>query len=268
MKFEPKSIAALVLCVLTAAACGDEAVVSHWNDRGITVDGDHADWEGRLTFVEDAKASVGIQNDGQFVYVAIVSADRNARMQIMRGMNLWFDPTQDKQENFGVRFPIVDIDPGEMREVMQSGGDMQAYMEDVAKRTMESDWLEVLGNSGMSLRVRVEDAHGIEARLGEKNGAVVYELKVPLQHADISGYSVGMDPGGTLQMGFVSEQLEFRGGEGGRGKGSGRGGGGGRGGRGGGGGFGGPGGGGGRPPSDFERPDPVDVWVKVQLAAQ
>lgn len=90
------AVAAIVLVPLLLSGCGDAALQSHWRDRAIDIDGDHADWEGRMTFVEDAKASIGFQNDGEFMYVAIATADRTARMQIMRGMAIWFDPTLDK----------------------------------------------------------------------------------------------------------------------------------------------------------------------------
>lgn len=137
-------------------------------------------------------------------------------------------------------------------------------MEQFAADAMVSESIEILGNSGMSQRVQIGDAHGIEAKLGTKNGALIYELKVPLRQDRVTGFSVEMDAGQSLHMHFESKQIERPDGQpsgGGRpGGGGGRGGGGrGGGGRG--------GGGGGRPPGDFERPEPVDVWVTVQLAS-
>ena len=55
--------AGLMLVGLVFAGCGDAAVVSHWNDRAIVIDGDHSEWEGRLEYLEDAKKHF-IQHEG------------------------------------------------------------------------------------------------------------------------------------------------------------------------------------------------------------
>ena len=115
-------------------------------------------------------------------------------------------------------------------------------------------------------------------KVGQAEGVLTYELKVPLAANDAHPYAVGAKPGALVSLGLEMPKLQMpegrgrEGGGGGGGRGPGGGGGGGMGGRiggyggGMGGGRGGHGGGGGYQQSEQEKP--LSGWVELQLASK
>jgi len=135
--------------------------------------------------------------------------------------------------------------------------------------------LAILGREEADLGVmRVADAQPIEAALGEANGALVIELKVPLVFSVQTPIAVDTQPGRTISIGLDTSEPKIKKSRGSRSEDAeGAGGSGGRGGHGyGGGGRGGMGGGMGSR-SHGERDvarsygKPLKAWVVVPLAA-
>ena len=133
--------------------------------------------------------------------------------------------------------------------------------------------------------IALQELRGVQAKVGESVGVLVYELRVPLAVSADEPYAAGVKANAMLKVSLETPAFERpsgegggRGGPGGGGAGRGAGGGGfpGMGGRGGGmgapgggmggrgGGMGGPGGGGG---GNFQPPKPLDVSITVQLAS-
>ena len=102
------TLALLLLVVLLLGGCGGtETLQSKSLDRDITVDGAVADWQGALTPIEKKNLSLGLLNDGEFLYVSLVSRDRQVVSQMMsRGFTIWFDAEGGKEKTFGIRFPL------------------------------------------------------------------------------------------------------------------------------------------------------------------
>ena len=134
--------------------------------------------------------------------------------------------------------------------------------------------LEVLGSSKDDARSFTADkAPGIEVKLGQAEGLLTYELKVPLAANDAHPYGIGAKPGAMISVGLEMPKLEMPegrgregGGRGGPGGGMGGHGGGGMGGYGGMGGRGGHSNGGGY--ERAEQPKPLSGWMAVQLASK
>jgi hypothetical protein len=68
------SVLGLIVTLLASGTvgCGPEELESGRLDREITIDGQFADWQGALKYVEDAGLSVGLLNDDNFLYIALV----------------------------------------------------------------------------------------------------------------------------------------------------------------------------------------------------
>src|SRR6185436_18333067 len=85
--------------------------------------------------------------------------------------------------------------------------------------------LEVLGASKDDARSYTADqAPGIAVKVGQDEGLLAYELKVPLTPADGHPYGISAKPGQTISVGLEMPKLEMpegRGREGGRGGGTG-----------------------------------------------
>jgi hypothetical protein len=258
------------LCVPLIAGCGGVELKSHWRDRDVAVDGmdvPESEWQGARTYIEDADVAVGLLNDDEYLYVSLVTSDRMKLGQLIRsGLTLWFDPSGSDEKSFGIRFPLGGggADPPAMRPGSRPDPEeMAAKMEELIEGGTD---MEILWpGEDESLRLAIVEAKGIDVRVGISSGALIYELKVPLEVSADNPFGIGAEKGALVGVGFETPEMDFEqmressggrsGGMGGRG--------GGMGGRGGGmGGRGGMGGGG------RQMPEPLDVWIVARLAVE
>jgi hypothetical protein len=258
---------------------------SRWPASPVTVDGSPADWPGPLVPFNDQPVSMAAVNDGESLFVVLTASDRTARMQILRqGLIVWFDAAGKDRKRFGMKFPIgVGLSEEDFRgrrrgggEAPSGSGDREAPPRGGAPQDASIEppnRLEILGSSKDDARSFTADkAPGIEVKVGQAEGQLTYELRVPLESNDAHPYAVGARPGALISVGLEMpkfERPEGRGREGGGGGGGRRGPGGGGMGGGGIGGIGGGmgrGGGGGR--DRPEQPKPLGGWVELQLASK
>jgi hypothetical protein len=257
---------------------------SHWRDRDVVIDGDNSEWAGPLRPLEENHPIVtAAVNDGQFLYVVLSTSDATVRRQILRqGLIVWFDPSGGDKKHFGVKFP-VGLLPEEAAGRGRGGyrrGSSERPPDDQGSgdpaqpdRPEPTNRLEVYGPQKDDAHSFVTDmAPGIAVKIGQVEGYLVYELKVPLARTADTPYAIESKPGALIGFGLETPKIERPAREGGGGTGGfgggGGGGGGGMGGRGGrgGGGMGGRRGGGG---DDRNRPEPakpLKSWATIQLA--
>jgi hypothetical protein len=283
----------LLLLILVAAISAPAAlhgadkrqrIDSAWRGKDVAIDGDSGDWKGPLVQV-DAKDPItaAAVNDGQFLYVVLSTSDPGMRTQILRqGLIVWFDPAGGTQKHFGVKYPVGagsgegwGAGRGGARRGPYSGGQAgERRNPDGADgdRPEPANRLEVLGPGKGDAHSFVTDmVPGIAVKVGEVQGALVYELKVPVGKSADFPYAIEAKPGALIGFGLDTPKMERPQSEGGRrigGIGSGGlgGGGGGRGGMGGRG-RGGATGGGRRGDGGFAPRKPLKTWATIQLTA-
>lgn len=266
MKSSLNTALALFLVVLLLGGCGGtQALQSEALDRDITVDGVSQDWQGALTPIEKKNLSLGLLNDGEYLYVALVSRDRQLISQMMSlGFTVWFDAKGGKERTFGIRFPLGLMASG-------AGFSPRAREQDpeVRRQRFEESLMnmEIFDTEERSTRYMVNTVQGIKVNARMDAGTLVYELQVPLRKSEAHAFAIGAEPGDIIGVGLETPEIDREGmrqqmgGRGGGGRGGRGGGGGGRGGMGGaGGGRGGQGGG------QQQRPDPLKLWTTVTLA--
>lgn len=270
-----------LLLALSLPGCRDYAIKSLWLTDAIHIDGDASDWKGNLYYFEEKKASVGIKNDRENLYICLITQDpTRIRQATSLGMILWIDPAGGKDKQFGINYPVgqtADMvprpergeqprDPEEMRERMSTAA--QASREEI--KFLDPDGLE-LG------RVRIDEVQGMEVAVQSTGSTFVYEIRLPLSSSENLPLVFKSQSGPVLGVGMEMPKREMpsmRGSRPGGGMGgtSGRGGGmsgaGGRGSRGGG-----MSGMAGRPGGARGNFDPdlfkgVKIWAKVTLAKQ
>jgi hypothetical protein len=297
------TVVLLVSASLVCAGGGSKEFDSWWRSEAISIDGVNTEWNDHTFYLENPGMVIGAANDDEYLYLSLMSADRGVMRQMMTaGLTIWVDAANDKKKDFGFRFSFdrrdrnpeaekesrpQDVNPGEARNRPQSGGFMPGGSMDEAEiqkrfaaRIDSLKLFEIIGPDATGARlVHTSESLGVEVKTGFKNGAFVYELKIPLHSGSGRAYAVGAAPGKKIAIGLESpkvtmEELMNRRGGGDR-PGGGMGGrmpsgGGGRmppgGGR-----SGGPGGspGGGRPGAgSFEELNPFNVWVTVTLATR
>ncbi|HIG75913.1 MAG TPA: hypothetical protein EYQ24_15410 [Bacteroidetes bacterium] len=215
------------------------------------IDGSDTDWQTDLQPVEGQTGlSLGVRNDGAALYaVAVVRGEQQVRQALAGGLTLWLDPDGGKAQAYGVRFPVVQRERGARPDPSASSADR------LAASTRDLELLRDGEATGALLPA--SSASGPQAAASVQSGVLVVEYRIPLGDGATALDAAGAE---AIGLGLTTPERErpegaARGGRGGRGGGGMRGGGG-RGGR-----------GGGRPGGDrAERPQPLDVWVRVALA--
>jgi len=256
---------ALIALLLFSAGCGMIDLASRWRDHPVLIDGKNTEWGNNLALLDDRETSIGIFNDSSFIYIGVITTNRNLRSQILRkGIVFWFDKEGGKDEKFGIHYPIG---PGGFRPSQEAGMDEETQSM-TARIESSSEELEIEGpGKDDHHSMTVAEAGGIEARFHATSEFVVYELKVPLSDNGSHPFAIGTKPGEKIGIGVETPSAPTSekspegfsgGGRGEGGGGGGYGGGGGRGRRGG-------GGGGGRGSSGGKL-EAYKMWAKVQLA--
>ncbi len=246
----------------------DPVIPSEWKSRDVQVDGRIEDWS-RLTVLDKGPA-VAAANDAEFLFLVISATDPEMRRTLERGLVLWIDPTGTKKPDAGFQLPAMTrgrgFGPGS--DTLDPDGS--------AAKPAAIEQLDVLGPGQQRHLVPLTTALGIAAASAMDQGAVVFEMRVPLAASPEHPYAVGVAPGQSFGLGLFTPEVPKSGAGGderGRGRvGGGMGGGGGYGGGGRSGGYGGGrrgGGGGSAPAGGFagEPVKPIKIWTKLQLAA-
>jgi hypothetical protein len=276
------------LLLVLGGCAGATKLDSGWQDGEVVVDGTTSDWSGQFQAIADEKIDVGVMNDQEYLYVAVVTSDREVRHQILsRGLVLWFDPTGEKIKRFGIQYPLGVMagqteprNPEQMRQMRQT--DPEQRLEQLAADFSQISHQLRLRSSPASdgMTMSLEEMPGLEVDTYLSESVFACEMKIPLRSSREHPWAIGCADGKKLHLGIQTPainmsamrgQMMAQRGSGGGGFGRGGGPGGGRGGMGGGmkGGMGGsrPGGIMGRGPGG-QRPnmaEPVDTWVTVQL---
>ena len=259
----------VLLGTLFTGSCGDGPLVleSQWREQAIVIDGIDDEWVERVRVFKEARVVIGLMNDDEFLYVMIGTTSRTAQFHLMRGLNIWFDPEDHETKTFGIRYPVIDE---ELMRVARRNVEARASQKapdpkKMAARFKELSYamtdLEILGADGRLGRMPIDEAQGIEAKLGRKEDALIFEAKIPLAKQSRHLYSIGTAAGNRIGIGLESPKFKTpnttmydpmsRGA--GRSGGT----------------IGGSGDPQSRPPRDSdypERPKPISVWASVQLA--
>jgi hypothetical protein len=253
-------IVAALAVAFGAASAGAEKLKSQWRNTDVAIDAQASEWEGAITRFEDEQIGVGVRNDIENLYVALIVENERTEMEMLtRGCTVWFDPKGKDGKTFGIRYPLG-----------VTGKDRRAF----ARGLMESGNVDSLVAVYQALPPNIEflagaDApgvsapahdHGVEVAARAERGRLIYELKVPLTGSEPVPHAIGVQPGKAFAIGIETPERTDPpgGGPSGGGRGPGREGGMRRGGPGGGGPGGGP-----RGPGARER---LSLWITVQLS--
>ncbi len=258
----------LLMAALTEGCGSSTELSSAWTESPVAVTDSTHGWYGTLTEIKDTHVSLEVLNDTGYVYLCLVAPQDQFRRQMMApGLTLWFE--SDNGQKMGIHYPMG-VAGMQFHSASGEANNEPLQRGQIAQQSLGE--VEIIGPGKYDRNVlSTVELRGIKVTVNSVGTQSVYELKVPLHQSIDQPYAVGMSPGSTMKLEIESGKLESRRPEGMSEGGGRRGGGGMRGGRGGGypggesmGGGGRRGGGG---FSGGNRPEPIDVNVKVQLAS-
>lgn len=211
---------ALVLVFLNG--CGDEEIKSMWNDSSIIINGNQADWLGKLKYFPDQKAGVGIANDNENLYLCLATSDTGRMFQLfVTGFTVWFNP-ENGGEKIGIQYPLRLGETGGImpRWNRQEGGrpDFKVRLDQF--KVVQTEFRIVNADNFPLTSYNLKNDLGISIDVDYQMGLLVYEMKVPLKGNLVGNHVLNLLSGDHFNIGF--ESGEFNGsGFGRRGEGSG-----------------------------------------------
>lgn len=205
--FTSSALILLYLSVTIILGCNDLEFRSRWRDRDITIDGNHAEWEGALKFSEEERATVGIVNDNEYLYLCLLSADQEVLMRSMAaGFTIWFEGSGKKKERLIINFPLGGAMP---RKERFRGGERNRPDREGQLLQELSELLISQADRKAKLGVLELDDYGLEAKIGQHLGRMVYEIRIPLHGSEKTPYAINPRPGKPLKVGFELGELKM-----------------------------------------------------------
>ena len=171
---------------------------------------------------KDLRLSMAVKNDGQYLYLALVTSDTPTALHVLnQGLTVWFDVEGGSRKRFGIQYPIGRA-TGTGRDPQ---GEQPTDPEAMWTRRLAEDRLlraELLGPGKEDIKSLVLDmSQPIRAMLGHSQGTLIYELAIPLARPANSSEGLGVGPGAVIGIGIETPERKAtpaagRGGYGGR----------------------------------------------------
>lgn len=260
--------------LIFVAGCGTNKVVSQWRHHEVVTNGLENEWKGAPQYYDsDRQLAIRVMNDEEALYICLsANEDRLKRMIALKGLTLWLDPEGGEKKTFGIRLPGKSRSPEQNK---RSSGDHRSGSQNNQRKAktdrgsrkppelkMPRDMEIIYAGETAPLKMTIAQARdtGIEIGTGQPDGRIVCEFRIRFKAAAcLTDLNPGMMLGIGCEVGTDSgkNMMEKKTGNGNRGAGR-------KGGK-----MGGPGGGGPREGKvrSRQRPEPLEVWMAVNLAS-
>jgi hypothetical protein len=202
--------AGALIILLLAAGCKEKETIlqSNWGHSEFEGSGSLLNRSRPMTYLEDERMNIGLQNDADNFYMILRTSDKHIRSQVKRGgLTIWFDPAGGNKRAFGIRYPLG-IPKSEFKipkDKYQRPDSTRMQFEAKLDSLVNLDTLEVLDSLKNEERKYLKsDIPDLAISLTDTLGMMIYELRMPLKAKSDSSYAVGANPGQAVGIGFES----------------------------------------------------------------
>jgi len=201
--------------IIILSGCGSSDIInSRWTDEPIAMSATFDDWRGKTFYVQDKSLMVGVQNDGEYLYLTLMTGDRNNKMQILgRGLNIWFDREGGNDKYFGINYPTGVMGGGMMNMKRnddnnnENGDDMMNQL--FAKAQAQNDYNLLGPGENDKKSMSLNDTNGLMIQMDLINDVLIYKMKIALYNSPEEDISLGLNHA-TLNFGLGLEVPEFK----------------------------------------------------------
>ena len=185
--------AVLFFVALLTACSPQEKFQSSWQSIPVHVDGDPSEWELPLKlYDESTQLNYTLSNDEQNLYLCIRAASERTKQQIIRGgMQFWIDTTGKKNQQTGIRYPVLAFQRHSERNSSESTSgtdseqnasqDSRSFHERFLSKEREMTVTGFLSPVSNGL-IPIQNIYGIKVSLNwDSSGVMVYEASLPLK---------------------------------------------------------------------------------------
>jgi len=119
-------------------------------------------------------------NDDSTLYIALTTYDKQAIMQVLRGLTIWIDITGKKNKSFGIKYPL-ETEVFELRDInSRNTGQNEDFEYLIHQRLLQQNDLIVIDDGIQQYQRNDSSDDNIKAMMKYNEGDLVYELKIPL----------------------------------------------------------------------------------------
>lgn len=205
------SLSILTSSLILFSGCGDEEINSAWTQSAIAIDGNQSDWEGKLHYLSDQQAAIGIANDNDYLYLCLATNDTAKMFQFFStGFTVWLE-SKNIDEKIGIQYPMRS---GNMSRMMRSGNPrIEGEKPDTKVRLNEfkaqQNEIGIVNEDNFPLTIYpLTNELGLNVGLGFQIGLLVYEMKIPINKDLYGGHNLKSVPGDVLIIGFESGDFQ------------------------------------------------------------
>jgi len=201
-----------LIIFLLIASCSSEKYISNWNDNYIIVDGDPSDWEGKLRFIENERAAVGVYNDNENLYLCLTAENKEKAIYLLNlGITIWLRPKSSDAKTFGIKYPLrsEDFDKGIMIDILGEVA-QENYI-----RTLLHDFddkqtdIQIVNDDNYLLYTyKINNGSGIEIELGMHMHQFVYEMGIPLRGNEMNEFKLDLSPDDDFGVRFLTNKYQ------------------------------------------------------------
>lgn len=172
------------LIIFISGCCSFQLVQSSFNDK-IVIDGINKEWGSTLKNIEGKNISFGFANNKDFLYVSLITNDRNIiKKIIMNGMILWLESSEGE---LGIKYPFR-METSELRIMRMEESDQRQRREPGAMMDLLKgrEDMQVINKEDLPLYTYNAGAgQNYKAKIKMDKDIFVYEMQIPLKD-DIS----------------------------------------------------------------------------------
>jgi hypothetical protein len=206
------TVGALSILFFVAGCKEKETILqSSWGHSEFEGSGSLLNRSRPMTYLEDERMNIGLQNDADNFYMILRTSDKHIRSQVKRsGLTIWFDPGGDNKKAFGIRYPLG-IPKPKLRipkDRHQRPDSSRMQFEAKLDSLVNLDTLEVLDSlKNGERKYLISDIPDLAISLTDTLGMMIYELRMPLKAKGDSSFAIGASSGQTIGLGFESGEF-------------------------------------------------------------
>lgn len=209
----------LIFSALLISACSSTKQLTGIKPSAqIIVDGNPAEWEGKLRYIEDHKCAVGFQNDNEYLHICLQTFDLPTMMNILRmGLTLWFEPEEGKV--LGIKYPLRmdrgNSGPGNLgrkpRERFDINGNNYHELNNRLKMLLKDQPnLQIVNQDEFPLySYPVNNPTGFKISLGMYMRKIIYEIRVPIAENKLAPVIINSYPNERLKVLFETGEFDM-----------------------------------------------------------
>ena len=178
--------------------CSGVSVQSSWRNPDVKIDGAGDEWVESLVQIGNTSTAVGVSNDAEALYLAIVPWNQQVLVQVAgTGLYLWFQPERDAAKRFALHFPNGDVSIAlQMAQTLSRTETLKLIRQLADQDTM----VELLDHdSRVIAKLSRADAaaNGLEVSLGDYRGRLMIEARIPWNY-QVNGRGYELSPDGPI----------------------------------------------------------------------